>query len=107
MLSSTRRPVPRSTFPFTPKAALWWSNSPIAGPGIPEELADRVFEKFYRLPREGASGGAGLGLSICRAIVEAHGGRIWAENRGGGGAVFRFTVPIEGSPPELAPEDER
>jgi len=53
------------------------------GPGIPTDLVDRVFEKFYRLPREGAGGGAGLGLAICRGIVEAHGGRIWAENRAG------------------------
>jgi two-component system sensor histidine kinase KdpD len=74
------------------------------GPGIPRELMDRIFEKFYRLPREGAGGGAGLGLAICRGIVEAHGGRIWAENREGGGASFRFTMPIEGSPPEPAPE---
>ncbi|HEY5146695.1 MAG TPA: sensor histidine kinase KdpD [Polyangiaceae bacterium] len=75
------------------------------GPGIPRELKDRIFEKFYRLPREGAGGGAGLGLAICRGIVEAHGGRIWAENREGGGAVFRFTLPIDGAPPEPAPED--
>jgi two-component system sensor histidine kinase KdpD len=75
------------------------------GPGIPRELVDRIFDKFYRLPREGASGGAGLGLAICRGIVEAHGGRIWAENRDGGGAVFRFALPIEGPPPQLAPEE--
>jgi two-component system, OmpR family, sensor histidine kinase KdpD len=75
------------------------------GPGIPPELADRIFEKFYRLPREGASGGGGLGLAICRGIVEAHGGRIWVEGRDGGGAVFRFTLPLDGPPPQLAPED--
>jgi two-component system sensor histidine kinase KdpD len=75
------------------------------GPGIPRELVDRIFEKFYRLPREGAGGGAGLGLAICRGIVEAHGGRIWAENREGGGALFRLALPIDGTPPELAPED--
>jgi two-component system sensor histidine kinase KdpD len=66
------------------------------GPGIPAEDASRVFEKFFRLPREGRSGGAGLGLAICRGVVEAHGGKIWAENRPEGGAVFRFTLPIEG-----------
>jgi len=76
------------------------------GPGIPSELVDRIFEKFYQLPREGASVGAGLGLAICRGIVEAHGGRIWAENRSGGGAVFRFTLPIDGPPPEVAAEDK-
>ncbi len=75
------------------------------GPGVPADLADRIFEKFYRLPREGAGGGAGLGLAICRAIVEAHGGRIWADGRLGGGAAFRFSLPVEGSPPELAPEE--
>jgi two-component system sensor histidine kinase KdpD len=75
------------------------------GPGIPGELVDRIFEKFFRLPREGAGGGAGLGLAICRGIVEAHRGRIWAENRDGGGAAFRFTLPMDGPPPELAPEE--
>ncbi len=77
------------------------------GPGIPEELVDKIFEKFYRLPRERTTGGAGLGLAICRGIVEAHGGRIWANNREGGGAVFRFTLPIEGSPPVVASEEGR
>ncbi len=66
------------------------------GPGIPSEDADRIFEKFVRGP---STGGIGLGLTICRAIVAAHGGRIWAENRPGGGAVFRFTLPIVEQPP--------
>jgi two-component system sensor histidine kinase KdpD len=47
-----------------------------------------------------------LGLTICKAIVEAHGGRIWAANRAGGGAVFRFTLPLEGEPPRVKVEDE-
>jgi two-component system sensor histidine kinase KdpD len=64
------------------------------GPGIPAGLEERIFDKFTRGKSPG--GGVGLGLSICRVIVEAHGGRIWAENRPGGGAVFRFTLPIEG-----------
>ncbi len=71
------------------------------GPGIPEGEAARVFEKFHRAAREQSAGGVGLGLTICRAIVSAHGGRIWVENRDGGGAVFRFTLPIHGSAPEL------
>jgi two-component system sensor histidine kinase KdpD len=77
------------------------------GPGIPVEHVDKIFEKFYRLPREREGSGAGLGLAICRGIVEAHGGRIWAENRSGGGAVFRFTIPIEGTPPHVAAEESR
>lgn len=72
------------------------------GPGLPPGEEERIFEKFVRGPH--ASGGVGLGLPICRAIVEAHGGRIWAENRPGGGAVFRFTLPLAGTPPSL-PED--
>ena len=67
------------------------------GPGLPLGAEDRAFEKFYR----GTSGrtGFGLGLPICRAIVAAHGGRIWAENRNPHGAVFRFTLPLGEGPP--------
>jgi two-component system sensor histidine kinase KdpD len=77
------------------------------GPGVPADLADRVFEKFFRLPREREGGGAGLGLAICRGLVEAHGGKIWVEPREGGGSLFRFTLPIEGSPPEIGAEENR
>jgi two-component system sensor histidine kinase KdpD len=72
------------------------------GPGIPKEYLKDIFVKFYRLPREGEGGGAGLGLAICQGIVETHGGKIWAENREGGGTIFRFTLPIGGTPPMLA-----
>jgi two-component system, OmpR family, sensor histidine kinase KdpD len=75
------------------------------GPGIPPESAREIFEKFFRLPHERDGGGAGLGLAICRAIVEAHGGRIWVEDREGGGAVFRFALPIAGPAPILSPEE--
>jgi two-component system sensor histidine kinase KdpD len=71
------------------------------GPGLPPGEETRVFEKFYRLPGTSGAGGVGLGLAICRGIVTAHGGRIWAENRVGGGAVFRFTLPLVGTPPSL------
>jgi two-component system sensor histidine kinase KdpD len=57
------------------------------GLGIPPEDLTRIFDKFYRVQRSGARSGpngTGLGLSICQGIVEAHGGRIWAENRPGG-----------------------
>jgi two-component system sensor histidine kinase KdpD len=69
------------------------------GPGLPADVLDRVFEKFYRAKPATARGGAGLGLTICRAIVSAHGGRIWAENRPGGGLVFHFTLPLSEGPP--------
>ena len=61
------------------------------GPGLEPEELERVFDKFYKDP---SSPGAGLGLSICRAIVGAHGGRIWAERGSGKGTVFRFTLPL-------------
>ncbi len=71
------------------------------GPGLSEADVDRVFEKFYRGAHAGDRGGVGLGLSICRGIVEAHGGRIWAGNRNEGGATFHFTIPMGASPPNL------
>jgi two-component system, OmpR family, sensor histidine kinase KdpD len=77
------------------------------GPGIPPEATQKIFEKFYRLPRGQDGGGAGLGLAIARAIVEAHGGRIWADNRDGGGAIFRFTLPIGGPAPTVSYEDSK
>ena len=66
------------------------------GPGLAAEDRDRVFEKFYRANK--AAGGAGLGLAICKAVVEAHGGTICAENRRDGGAVFRLTLPRKDAP---------
>jgi two-component system sensor histidine kinase KdpD len=74
------------------------------GPGIHEIGKEHIFNKF---PHEKVSGeGVGLGLSICKAIVDAHGGRIWAENRPGGGAVFRFILPIDRESMKISiPED--
>ncbi len=89
------------------------------GPGLPPGDESRLFEKFYRGTGKGDSSnlperpaerfaqtgpapfslGAGLGLAICRGIVQLHGGKIHAENRPGGGAVFRFSIPLEGTPP--------
>jgi two-component system sensor histidine kinase KdpD len=77
------------------------------GPGIPPDDLARIFDKFYRgrhtsldIPsdrqkRGDIPPGTGLGLSISSGIVEAHGGRIWAENRPGGGTVVKLTLPLE------------
>jgi signal transduction histidine kinase len=66
------------------------------GPGIPEHELERIFDRMYRIEQQpGPSvNGLGLGLSICKALVEAHGGRIWAESRLGEGSRFVFTLPL-------------
>jgi two-component system phosphate regulon sensor histidine kinase PhoR len=64
------------------------------GIGIPPELLDRLFERFFKVDRSRAGSGTGLGLAIAKHVVEAHGGRIWAESPGPGrGARFVFTLP--------------
>lgn len=65
------------------------------GMGIAAQDLERIFDKFYRSPEAHGPGGTGLGLSICKGIVEAHGGRIWAENRPGGGALLRVALRLE------------
>ncbi len=70
-----------------------------SGPGLPPGNPEQMFAKFHRGNSEGAIGGAGLGLAICRAIVTLHGGRIWAERRPEGGTAFRLTLPLEAAPP--------
>ena len=75
------------------------------GPHVPAEHLERIFDKFYRVTAADRVTGAGLGLSICKGIVEAHGGRIWAENLMHGFA-FNFTLPltVEGFPLEAEQE---
>jgi two-component system phosphate regulon sensor histidine kinase PhoR len=65
------------------------------GPGIPSEDLPRIFERFYKVDRARGKGGTGLGLAIARHVVEAHGGRIWAESQLGKGATFYFTLPVK------------
>jgi two-component system sensor histidine kinase KdpD len=72
------------------------------GPGITPGDEHRIFDKFYRGTQAGSTAGVGLGLTICRAVIEAHGGRIWVQNRDGGGAAFRFTLPLNGTHADTA-----
>jgi two-component system sensor histidine kinase KdpD len=65
------------------------------GVGIPKDDLPRIFDKFYRVERPENISGTGLGLSISKGIIEAHQGRIWAENRPGGGTIVTFTLPQE------------
>ncbi|MBV8470068.1 MAG: DUF4118 domain-containing protein [Burkholderiaceae bacterium] len=75
------------------------------GPGLPAGREEALFAKFTRGERESSTPGVGLGLAICRAIVEAHGGRIWAERSLEGGAAFVLSLPL-GEPPPLLSESE-
>jgi two-component system OmpR family sensor kinase len=71
-----------------------------SGPGLTDEQAEHVFERFFRADpsRAPSAGGAGLGLSIVAAVTEAHGGRVTAQARAGGGAVFSIALPIAVAP---------
>jgi two-component system sensor histidine kinase KdpD len=78
------------------------------GPQVPPEHLERIFDKFYRVTAADRIAGTGLGLSICKGIIEAHGGRIWAENLPDG-LAFNFTLPITwdgAKPPQLPMEPE-
>jgi two-component system, OmpR family, sensor histidine kinase KdpD len=83
-----------------------WVEVADQGPGVPPGEEDAVFRKFYRAETtvRAQPGGAGLGLTIARGIVLAHGGRMWVENRHSGGATFVFTLPLTGPPAMAEPE---
>lgn len=76
------------------------------GPQVPPEDLERIFDKFYRITAAERVTGTGLGLSICKGIIEAHGGRIWAENVPDG-LAFNFTLPLtwDGAKPPQVPPD--
>jgi two-component system, OmpR family, sensor histidine kinase KdpD len=71
------------------------------GPGLPPGEERLIFEKFHRTDPAPSVRGAGLGLAICQGIIQAHGGRIWAENRAGGGVALRFSLALKDLPPRL------
>lgn len=95
---------------YTPEGSTVWLTARVAegafevtvsdnGPGLPRGREELMFEKFMRGERESATTGVGLGLAICRAIVQAHRGKMWAANRSETGARFTFILPIE-TPPD-------
>jgi two-component system, OmpR family, sensor histidine kinase KdpD len=84
------------------------------GPGFPPSELGHVFESFYRLNQRingcnaaSSNEGSGLGLAVCKGFVEAHGGRIWAENRDGGGARLQFTLPLHSAERVVHEKDSR
>jgi two-component system, OmpR family, sensor histidine kinase KdpD len=93
---------PGSTIAISAERHGMWLDVAVTddGSGLPPGQEEAVFEKFTRGERESVKPGVGLGLAICRAIVGAHGGKIHAANRPGGGAAFVFTLPL-GTPPAL------
>jgi two-component system sensor kinase FixL len=88
--------------------ASQWENGAVrvsvsdSGSGIPGEKMEQVFERFFTTKKEGM----GLGLSICRTIINAHRGKIWATNNGGCGATFHFSLPIVGARKEAVIPDQ-
>ncbi len=102
--ASTRPTVRSSVSPPRWPAQICSSRSATAGPACRKGQEEAIFEKFVRGSRESTTPGVGLGLAISRAIVDAHRGRIWAENNPAGGARFCFTLPL-GTPP-AAPREE-
>jgi two-component system phosphate regulon sensor histidine kinase PhoR len=76
------------------------------GPGIPASDMKRVFERFYRSQSRGKTRGSGIGLSLVKHIAEAHGGRAWAENASGGGAIVALSLPRR-DPPRTSQEPAR
>ena len=109
LLENAARHTPAGT---TVNISAWVEDNSVVvevaddGPGIPPGEEETIFRKFHRAARAdelAPAGGSGLGLTICRGIVTAHGGRIWLHRREGRGAAFRFTLPLVGPPVNSAP----
>ena len=105
--NATKYTQPGTVIGVTASATTDWLTVEVwdEGPGLPAGREQALFEKFVRGRVESAVPGVGLGLAICRSVIEAHGGQIRAENRATGGARFVFTLPLEPSPP-LETDDE-
>ncbi len=88
---------PQITLSATTGGGIWTMRVADNGVGIPPEHRIVVFEVFHRLHEREAFPGTGIGLAICRKVVEQHGGRIWIEETPGGGTTFLFTLPEDGS----------
>jgi two-component system, OmpR family, sensor histidine kinase KdpD len=105
----------RHTPPDTPISISAWPEDGAVlvevadeGDGVPEGEEENIFRKFHRTfsaDRTSPAGGSGLGLTICRGIITAHGGRIWLERNGGKGAAFRFSLPLDGPQPRPLPAE--
>ena len=105
----------RHTPPDTPiSISAWPENGAVLvevadeGDGVPAGEEETIFRKFHRTSsadRTSPAGGSGLGLTICRGIITAHGGRIWLQRNGGKGAVFRFSIPLDGPEPRPLPAE--
>jgi two-component system sensor histidine kinase KdpD len=111
LLENAAKYTPKGT---TIRVSAWQGGDAVvvevadAGPGIPTGDEEAIFRKFHRtshVDQAGPAGGSGLGLTICRGIVAAHGGRIWLERHEGAGAAFRFTLPLVGPPVGAPPAD--
>jgi len=72
------------------------------GPGVAPAYRQRIFEPYVQIGEESGGGGLGLGLAICKRLVEAHGGEIWAEGRSNSGSSFVFTIPVAGPHSEIS-----
>jgi two-component system sensor histidine kinase KdpD len=104
----------KHTAPGTPiTVSAWAADGTVmvevadAGSGVPGGEEETIFRKFHRAARTdrlSPAGGSGLGLTICRGIITAHGGRIWLHRHAGPGAVFRFSLPLQGPPLSALPE---
>ena len=79
------------------KDQQWWFDVSDNGIGIAPENAEKVFEVFHRLNARTEYPGNGIGLAICKKIIERYGGRIWVESQNGSGSSFKFTLPVHGS----------